>query len=446
MPTRISRRSRARGWSRPIVLAGVLVVVATIGRAAAPLAQLSERPLIDAAKHPAIQYLTQPTHDAVADLARRIDAGTTGLTFDKQSGYLGSVLDALHVPISSQMLVMSKTGVQGLDTGPENPRAIFFTDSVTVGFIRGASLLEFAVHDPTQGVVFYTIDQKPQAPPRIERRSGCLTCHQVYRTLHVPGLLARSVFIAPDGLPLGGQFASYDPDDRSPFRQRWGGWYVTGTHGSMRHMGNAIVTNAADRESIVSDRTLNRTSLEGRFDPSGYPSTHSDIAALMVFQHQVHMTNLITRVGWEARIAAHDSRLDVTASPLRDAVDELVDYLLFVDEEPLTASVRGTSGFAEMFSAQGPTDQRGRSLRQLDLEHHLLRYPCSYMIYTPAFAELPGAVRQAIYTRMWEILSGQDMAVKYARLAQSDRAAVIDILRDTLPDLPDAFRVAHRDR
>lgn len=408
------------------------------------MAQLTERPLIDAAKHPAIEYFTRPTHDAVADLNRRIDAGTAALTFDTESGYLASVLDALHVPVSSQMLVMSKTGVQGLDTGPENPRAIFFTDTVTVGYIRGASLLEFAADDPAQGVVFYTIDQKPQASPRIERRSGCLTCHQVYRTLHVPGLLARSVFIAPDGLPLGGQFPSYDPDDRSPFRQRWGGWYVTGTHGSMRHMGNAVVTNAADRESIISDRTLNRTSLEGRFDPSGYPSAHSDIAALMVFQHQVHMTNLITRVGWQARIAASDSRGDVTAGPLRDAVAELVDYLLFVDEEPLTAPLRGTSGFAEMFSAQSPTDRQGRSLRQLDLEHRLLRYPCSYMIYTPAFAALPDAVRQAIYTRMWEILSGRDTAAKYARLVQSDRTAVVEILRDTLPDLPDAFRVGHR--
>jgi hypothetical protein len=448
VPTPNSRWSCAGGWPGPIVLAAVLAVVAaTIGGSAAPMGQLSERPLIDAAKHPAIDYFTQPTHDPVADLARRIDAGTTALPFDKQSGYLAAVLDALHVPISSQMLVMSKTGVQGLDTGPENPRAIYFTDNVTIGYIRGASLLEFAVHDPTQGVVFYTIDQKPQTSPGIERRSGCLTCHQVYRTLHVPGLLARSVFIAPDGLPLGGQFASYDPDDRSPFRQRWGGWYVTGTHGSMRHMGNAIVTNAADRESIVSDRTLNRTSLEGRFDPSGYPSTHSDIAALMVFQHQVHMTNLITRVGWESRIAAHNGRADVSAtSPLRDAVDELVDYLLFVDEEPLTAPVRGTSGFAEMFSAQGPQDPHGRSLRQLDLDHRLLRYPCSYMIYTPAFAGLPGAVRQAIYARMWEILSGHDTAVKYARLSESDRAAVIDILRDTLPDLSDAFRPAHRHR
>jgi hypothetical protein len=290
-----------------------IVAVAVVGRTAAP-GQLAERPIIDAAKHPAIAYFTRPTHDPLADLSRRMEAGTATLTFDPRSGWLLSVLDALHVPVSSQMLVMSKTGVQGLDTGPENPRAIFFTDTVTVGYIRGASLLEFAVHDAENGVVFYTIDQKPQTQVSIERRSGCVTCHQAYRTLHVPGLLARSVFVAADGLPIG-QLTSFDPDDRTPFHQRWGGWYVTGTHGSMRHMGNAIVTNPAARDAAISDRTLNRTSLEGRFDPSGYPSTHSDIAALMVFEHQAHMTNLITRVGWEARVAAHGGRLDVNSTP-----------------------------------------------------------------------------------------------------------------------------------
>src|SRR5258706_14968965 len=100
------------------------------------------------------------------------------------------------------MLVMSNAGVQGLHTGPRNPSAIFFTDAVTVGYIRGAPLLELAVHDPRQGVLFYTLDQKPQTRPVFERPRACLSCHQVYSTLHVPGLVARSVFVAPDGLPL----------------------------------------------------------------------------------------------------------------------------------------------------------------------------------------------------------------------------------------------------
>ena len=400
--------------------------------------QLAERPIDDVLTHPAIAYFTQPTADAVADLARRVEQGDAHLAFDEGSGYLRAALEALHVPFESQMLVMSKTGVQGLHTEPRNPRAIYFNDFVTVGYIRGAPLLEFAVQDPRQGTVFYTIDQKPQTRPAIDRPRACLRCHQVYTTLHVPGLLARSSFVAPDGLPLG-QFGTFDADDRTPFRRRWGGWYVTGTHGAMRHMGNAVVTDRDDPESAISERTLNRASLEGAFDPLTYPSAHSDIVALMVFQHQAHMTNLITRTGWEARLAAHEQRLDLARGRVRDAIDELVDYLLFVDEQPLTDRVVGTSGFAETFAARGPFDSRGRSLGQLDLSRRLLRYPCSYMIYSAAFNALSREVRRAIFDRVAEILGGRDGSPKYARFAEADRRAVAEILRDTIDGLPDGF-------
>jgi len=416
-----------------------IIVGALVGATAAPMGQLTERPLAGALTHPAIGYYTRPTHDLVAGLNRRIEDGDTRINFDEGTGYLRSLLDALHVPAESQMLVMSKTGIQGIHTGPANPRAIFFNDAVTVGYIRGAPLLELAVHDPEQGILFYTLDQKPQPRPIFERRPACLSCHMVYSTLHVPGLVARSVFMAPDGLPLS-QFGSYDTDDRTPFRRRWGGWYVTGTHGSMRHIGNAVVTDKEKRETIVSDSTLHPISLEAVFDARGYVSAHSDIAALMVFEHQGHMTNLITRVGWEARIAAHDHRMDLAGGLLRDTVTELVDYLLFIDEEPLTAAIKGTSGFAEQFAAQGPADGRGRSLRQLDLEHRLLRYPCSYMVYSAAFGALPIDVRGAIYGRMWDVLSGRDTSPKYARLSEADRRAIVEILRDTLHDLPGDFR------
>ena len=427
-----------RTWPARLVASVAAGIVAAVGATAASMGQLTERPLAGALAHPAIGYSTRPAHDLVAELNRHIEAGDVRVNFDEGTGYLRSVLDALHVPAESQMLVMSKTGVQGLYTGPANPRAIFFNDAVTVGYIRGAPLLEIAVHDPQQGVLFYTLEQKPQPQPLFERRSGCLSCHQNYSTLHVPGLLARSVFMAPDGLPLS-QFGSYDADDRTPFRRRWGGWYVTGTHGSMRHIGNAVVTDTEKREAVVSDHTLHPIPIESVFDEHGYLSANSDIAALMVFGHQGHMTNLITRLGWEARIAAHDHRGDFASAPLRDTVDELVDYLLFVDEEPLTAAIAGTSPFAETFSAQGPKDRRGRSLRQFDLERRLMRYPCSYMVYSAAFGALPADARDAVYVRMWAILSGRDTSPKYARLSQTDRRAVVDILRDTLHDLPADF-------
>jgi hypothetical protein len=418
----MNRRAAAAG-----IVAAALAATAAAG-------QLAERPLEGALAHPAIAYFTAPTSDVVSALGRRLEDGTARLEFDERTGYLPSVVDALHVAVDSQMLVMSKTGVQALYTEPSNPRAIFFNDAVAVGYIRGAPLLELAVHDPRQGVLFYTLEQKRQARPAFDRPRGCVRCHQAYSTLHVPGLLARSTAIAADGLPLS-QFGGYDADDRTPFRRRWGGWYVTGTHGDMRHMGNALVASGSNPEQAISDRTLNKTSLDGLFDAAGYLSAHSDIAALMVFQHQSHMTNLITRVGWEARIAAA-SGSDAARRALGDAVIELVDYLLFVDEEPLTATVTGTTTFANRFSADGPADRRGRSLRQLDLRHRLLKYPCSFMVYSAAFQALPAEARLAIYRRALDILEGRDRAAQYARLSPSDARAIVEILRDTIEDFP----------
>ena len=276
----------------------------------------------------------------------------------------------------------------------------------------------------------------------------------------VPGMSLRSVYPAPDGNPIKEINLDQSPDHRSPMEQRWGGWYVTGKHGFMRHMGNAVATNRGKPESMANAATLNVESLKGKFDPDGYPSTHSDIVALLVFEHQMHMMNLLTRVGWEIRAAFQE---DGKPDPglLRETAEELVDYLLFIDEPPLTTKIQGTSGFSEKFAAMGPRDSQGRSLRQFDLEHRLMRYPCSYMIYTEAFDGLPAEAREAIYRRMWQILSGQilsgqilsgqilsgeEKSKKYARLSLADRSAIVEILRETKKGLPSYFAPVPRGR
>ncbi len=150
------------------------------------------------------------------------------------------------------------------------------------------------------------------------------------------------------------------------------------------------------------------------------------------------MMNLFTRVGWEIRVASYGGRkLDVRL--LRDTTKELVDYMLFIDEQPLAANIQGTSGFGEKFAALEPRDSHGRSLRQFDLKHRLMRYPCSYMIYTDAFDGLPAKAREAIYRRMWQILSGELRGKRYARLSLAERRATVEILRETKKGLPVYF-------
>src|SRR5262249_33250110 len=171
--------------------------------------------------------------------------------------------------------------------------------------------------------------------------------------------------------------------------------------------------------------------------PDVYPTGSSDGAALMVLNHQTHAANLLTWVGWETRVAlAGGTPMD----RVDDAVRELVDYFLFVDEAPIGSPIAGASSFAGKFEALGPHDHAGRSLRQLDLRSRLLRYPCSYMIYNEAFDVLPVEARDRIYARMARILSGKETDHRYARLSADDRQAVIEILRATKGGLPESFR------
>ncbi|MCH7748010.1 MAG: hypothetical protein IH939_07925 [Acidobacteria bacterium] len=393
--------------------------------------------------HPAIRYSDGPRHDVVTALGRAVQAGEVVLAFEPTTGYLHAVLEALDVPVESQLTVFSKTSFQAHRINPENPRAIYFNDTVAVGWVRGGEVLEVASLDPTQGVLFFSIDQTPTDRPEIRRNDQCLACHLAWDTLAVPGLLTFSTLPMPDD--PNAYAVGWVTDHRSPLAERWGSWYVTGAPPSVRHLGNTT-----DPIEYVPGASLDPApaldTLEGLFDLTGYPTPYSDLVALLVLEHRTHMTNLLVRMGWETRVADYeDTRAgqppdSVAAAGIEDTAVEFVDYLLFVDEAPLPPGIRSTSGFGELFSAQGPFDRRDRSLHQLDLDGRLLRYPCSFLIYTDAFDALPERAKDAVYRRMWEVLSGQATADRYTRLTLDDRRAVVEILRDTKPDLPTYFQ------
>lgn len=398
--------------------------------------------------HAAIQYATLPVDDAVARLQKRIDSGDLNLRFREGHGYLESVLEALTVRPASQVLVFSKTSFQATRIAPKLPRAIYFNDNVAVGWVRGGDVLEFAAVDPRQGVIFYTLDQQPAGKPHFDRQDTCLQCHWNGSTVGVPGMLVRSVYPSQSGMPAF-QAGSFVTDHRSPLKERWGGWYVTGKHGSQIHMGNSIVQG---REGPVTlePNGLNVTDLRYRFDTGAYLTPYSDIVALMVLEHQTRMTNLITRVGFEARLALFDNAVmskflqrpeselsESTVGRISSAAEELVKYMLFAEETRLTDPITGVSGFAESFARMGPKDAAGRSLRELDLKTRLFRYPCSYLIYSEPFDQMPPPMKDRVYQRLWQVLSGEDQSPKFATLASGDRRAILEILRATKSGLPD---------
>ncbi len=392
---------------------------------------------------PAIRYSTTPLNNAVVEVNKKLQDGAVQLTFDGRSGFLRSALEALQIPVDSQLLVFSRASLQGRRINEQNPRALFFNDRVALGWVRGGDVLEVAAHDESAGVVFYTLEQRADAttgPPQFTRAFQCLGCHVTGNTLGVPGLLMFST-TRPEPSQYSGLPRPIDHSDS--LARRFGGWFVTGSTGSVRHMGNdvAALDGRTSRELM---------SVEGLFDADGYRALSSDIAAHFVLTHQAGMTNLLTRAGWEARAADPSLHPPFTPTPEQEAsiaaimsgvAREVVDYLLFIDEAKLTDRVRGGSGFAERFSASGPRDRKDRSLYELDLNRRLLKYPCSYLIYSPAFDALPPLAKDPIYRRMWEVLSGEERDPRYrSALSLADRQSIVEILRDTKKDLPQYFQ------
>jgi len=420
-----------RGLRRCYVALGAVVVLG-VCRSLATEALAQWAPAASDAENPAIAYSATEPADAVARLQRAIDSGKT-LPFDRRHGYLPAVLRELNVPVSSQGLVFSRTSFQRDLISPARPRALYFNRDLYVGWVPGSATIEIAAVDPTLGAVFYTLAQNAAAPPRFERQTrACLRCHDsASATAGVPGLIMKSVSTDGEGEPIASAGADV-MSDRTPMHKRWGGWYVTGTHGAQPHMGNAIGVRPPGGTP---------------FDAGPYLSSHSDLVALTVLAHQSHVQNLLTRVGYRTRMALYfDRQRNAELGRSRDDVPEptrrliervaepLVRALVFVDEAPLVEPVAGTSGFSDAFAQQGPRDHRGRSLFELDLTRRLLRYPCSYLIYSAAFDALPAPAREYVYGRLWEVLSGKDASQTFAHLSHADRADILEILLDTKPE------------
>jgi hypothetical protein len=390
----------------------------------------------------AIRYSTAALNNPVDDINKKLQDGSAQLTFEGRSGFLRSALDALQLPVDSQLLVFSRASLQGRRISEQNPRALFFNDRVALGWVRDGDVIEVAAHDETAGVVFYTLEQRPATagPPQFKRAFECLGCHVTGNTLGVPGLLMFST-TRPERDQYSGIPRSIDHGDA--LRLRFGGWFVTGSTGSATHMGNEAA--AVDGRS-----TRELTSVDGLFDADGFRGLSSDVVAHLVLTHQAGMTNLLTRAGWEARAGDPLLHPPFTPNPEQETrvavvmsgiATEVVDYLLFVDETKLSDRIQGQSGFAERFAKSGPRDRKGRSLYEFDLNRRLMKYPCSYLIYSPAFDALPAGAKEPIYRRMWEVLSGQERDTRYREaLSLADRQAIVEILRDTKKDLPSYFQ------
>jgi hypothetical protein len=437
------------GVSESILRCIVLIVMMFAGERSVDAQDFEREP---------INYLTATTDNPVSRLGTRLEKGEAHLEHDERRGYLSSLLKELDVSISSQTLVFSKTSLQRNRISPRTPRAIYFNDEMYVGFCQQGEVLELSAVDPSLGAVFYTLSQEASETPKpIRQNDNCLLCHGSSNTRGVPGHLVRSVYVDAGGLPVL-SMGTQRVDHSSPLEKRWGGWYVTGTHGNQLHRGNLIVTSTRQVEPVDNTEGQNVIELDSRFRTSAYLSPHSDLIALMVLEHQAEAHNLLTRASFQTREAlhaeaglnrdlkeSHDHRWESTTTRIKHASESLVKYLLFSGEAPIASKLQGTTTFADEFSQRGPRDSKGRSLRDFDLERRLFKYPCSYLIYSRSFDSLPVEAKDIVLRRMWEVLSGADRSREFAHLSDDDRLAILEILRETKPGLPAVWHQAKVD-
>lgn len=443
-----TRPLRARGIS-PIPLFGLLAAAAILLAAATP-ADSAATPVPTApapqlpydTEYPTIPYTTGETTDPVADLARRLESGQVTLAREGPSAYLAAILSELRIPVSSQMLVFSRTSLLARLIWPETPRAIYFNDRVYVAWTPGADGLEISAQDPELGPVFYNLEPDGEEGPRIRRQTGlCLQCHDSF-SLTGGGVPRHIMGSGPTD--ENGQLASHElwqiTTDTTPIRERWGGWYVTGTHGEQLHMGNVALGRGGD--SLTAGGNV--TDLAELIDVTPYLGAHSDIVALMVIEHQTTVQNLITLLGYRVRTRLHidqeaglpPGEMSPRTARLVEGLGELlVRALFFVGTPRFEDSIEGTSTFAADFMAGGRRDAQGRSLRDLDLQTRLFRHPLSYLVHSPEYDALPVQARAYVNARVLSILRGEEGGNDFAHLSADDREAILSILRDTKPEI-----------
>ncbi len=392
------------------------VALAALALGLTPLALCLAAPAVMAAEE---------AGNVIDALQARLDRGETRLTFDDKDGHgwLPDLLTQLGVPKESQLLVFSKSSMQFEQISPHKPRALYFGADVALGTVQEGRVVEFITNDRKDGLRFYTLDAKKTAKPRFERQSSdCDLCHSLAGK-GGPGMLVANFDVDPSG-----DLPNVDPsmpfrmtDDTTPFADRYGGWYVTGQTGAMKHRGNVTMDFSVSAEPPPGG--LNITDLSGKIDLTKYLSPGSDIVALLVLEHQVGVVNLINQANVRCR-----GRGGCESAEAQDVIAQLARYMTFTGAVPLPSPVTGSSGYAAVFAQDGPRDAQGRSLRDLDLKTRLLRYPLSYMLYSDAFAGLNPAARDKVWRLVHDDLT--------ARKTDEARAAIAIAAAAPPPGLP----------
>lgn len=441
---------------------GALVVLAAGGMAAAADNDRLRANVRYDQEYPVIAYSSAATKNRVWRMQQQLNSGELKLAWEPKFGYLRSLLKALDIDADTQTLVFSRTSLQIEHIDARTPRAVYFNDDTYVGYVHDTPLIELTVIDSEKGAVFYAFDNRQSFTTiSVEREGGrCLSCHDTYSMMGggVPRVMVMSapVDVAADTRT----YSSADEiDDRTPVSQRWGGWYVTGRTGTQSHFGNLPLREerAGERLRELQGKRMDLADLGNYIDTTSWPTAQSDVVALLVLEHQTSLQNIITRINYKVRTVMsrdHDASVvtprtwnevnPADQKRVQAMIEPLVRALFFDKAATYEHRIEGSNGFAKRFANLGPKDSKGRSLRELDLDKRLMRYPLSYQIYSEQFDALPQIAVDYVHSRIADVLLGKDTTGISARIPAAERKAIAEILIDTKPAMAALLQPAAR--
>ena len=382
-------------------------------------------------------YLDWKPRDRFAMIKERIQEGEVKIDTSNDKAFLKSMLDALSIPASSQIMVFSASSLQSEIINPGNPRALYFNEDTYIGWVPGG-LIEIIAADPEMGPMFYVYDRlRPGgAVPSVQRSTKCMNCHAGNATRRLPGLIAESLLVSRAGSSLE-TFRRDVQGHQIPLESRFGGWHLTGQHNISDHRANVMGIPNAGKNTIVPVEPGQYSDLSLHLLPT------SDILPNLIHEHQIGFENRLVYAIYTLRQLKHENKGLLGASAkaeIEERAEEMARYITFAEEAKFPAKgITGAPAYAEDFLRDRKVTKAGISLKDLDMKTRMFKHRCSYMLYTDTWKEAPKELKDRVYYHMALYLRDQPDA-QHAHIPAAERMAIRTILKETINDLPSWWR------
>ena len=377
-------------------------------------------------------YHEKKPDDPFAQLKNELESKKIDLNFQNEKDYLNWLLNELYISKHSQLLVYSTTSLQLSRISPYNPRAIYFSDDLYLGYVPGGQIEVIGI-DPQLGAIPYIFDlpQKNEIKhPKIYRSTRCMKCHASQEFGGSPSLLLSSVIPAHGGGTID-SFRKNSFGHEIQFKDRFGGWHITGH--------NPFPISWANQIGVMSNNKVGRIpNPPGKyFKWEKYPTKSSSIISHLLLEHQVGFTNRCIDIIYRYReLISKTSNLEIDQKRkkfISQGTGKLLNYLLFKNEVPLE-NFRITSNDAFLNDFQTSSNNSSK-LRRLNLKSRLFDYRCSYMIFSNSFSGLPLEFKIELFNQLFKIMAPKQKSVpdEFSYLEEKEREIIHQVLTASFP-------------